>query len=350
MWQVENCTPFAVERGWVRDRDGAEVWLVALKATFDVLPDGQLTVSATQPPVCLAPQYMGLPGSSSLRHDGDLNLTKRTTDVIALAHACAPAGRTVTQMDVALKVGPIDKVLRVFGNRTWGPLGISSPESFARIPIVYERSFGGVDIASSNPERDWDDRNPVGTGFAVARKHLSGRGLPNIEDPRHLIRAWGDRPRPAGFGPIAREWQPRAAWAGTYDEHWMRTRMPLLAEDLDDRYFQCAPMDQQAPAFLLGGEQVTLVGMRPEGTLRFQLPRIHPGFETRFRDGSSVTHPNRRLHTVIFEPDVPRVSLVWHTALPCHDKVYKLSHTIVTIKAPLPHRAADIAQVRRSVA
>jgi len=29
MWQVENQTPFAVERGSVRDRSGAEVWLVA---------------------------------------------------------------------------------------------------------------------------------------------------------------------------------------------------------------------------------------------------------------------------------------------------------------------------------
>ena len=40
MWQIDNRTPFAAERGWVRDRDGAEVWLVAVKCTFDILPDG----------------------------------------------------------------------------------------------------------------------------------------------------------------------------------------------------------------------------------------------------------------------------------------------------------------------
>lgn len=38
----------------------------------------------------------------------------------------------------------------------------------------------------------------------------------------------------------------------------------------------------------------------------------------------------------ILEPDLqsgPRVSLVWHSALPCHFKVQKLDRTIVTLKA-----------------
>jgi hypothetical protein len=35
---------------------------------------------------------------------------------------------------------------------------------------------------------------------------------------------------------------------------------------------------------------------------------------------------------VILEPDYPRVSLVWHTALPCHFKPNKLERTIVTLK------------------
>ena len=35
---------------------------------------------------------------------------------------------------------------------------------------------------------------------------------------------------------------------------------------------------------------------------------------------------------MILEPDFPRVSLVWHSALPCHFKVQKLERTVVTLK------------------
>ena len=45
MWQVDNRTPFAAERGWVRGRDGTEIWLVAVKATFYILPDGSTEVT-----------------------------------------------------------------------------------------------------------------------------------------------------------------------------------------------------------------------------------------------------------------------------------------------------------------
>ena len=51
MWQIDNQTPFAAERGWVRDRTGAEVWLVAVKCTFDIDRDGSTAISAEQPPV-----------------------------------------------------------------------------------------------------------------------------------------------------------------------------------------------------------------------------------------------------------------------------------------------------------
>lgn len=335
MWQLDNRTPFAAERGWVRDRDGAEIWLVAVKATFDVRHDGTTEVSKDQPPVLRLPEHFGEPGKSSIKYDADLVLTKKTTDVVVVGHAYGTGGRAVTQLDVGFKVGTLQKMLRVFGDRRWKSVGMSAPEPFARMPLVYERAFGGVDKASATPEKDWEWRNPVGTGFAVSGGNARGTTLPNIEDPRQLIGSWKDRPAPAGFGVIASHWQPRVGFAGTYDEHWMRTRQPLLAEDLDDRYFQSAPADQQAPEFLRGGEPVVLLKLTPAGDLRFTLPKLYLGFETRFYDGSRQIHQNRRLHTVILEPDFPRVSLVWHSALPCHFKVQKLERTVITLKTDL---------------
>jgi len=335
VWQVDNRTPFAAERGWVRDRDGAEVWLVAVKCTFDINPDGTTQISADQPPVLRLPEHFGEPGKSSIKYEADLVLTKKTTDVLVVGHAHAPGGIKVQELDVGFRVGPVQKVLRVFGDREWNVSGTTSPGPFAKMPIVYERAFGGVDLASEHPERDWDWRNPVGTGFAVEKSNLTGRPLPNIEYPDALIQTWSDRPPPAGFGAIASHWQPRVSHAGTYDDNWMKTRQPLLPPDFNDRFYQCAPPDQQAPAFLRGGEPVVLYRLTPEGDLRFSIPRVYLGFETRFYDGSREIHKTRRLHTIVLEPDFPRVSLVWHSALPCHFKVQKLERTVVTRKTPL---------------
>lgn len=332
MWQLDNRTPFAAERGWVRDRDGAEVWLVAVKATFDILPDGRTAVCAEQPPVLRVAEHHGEPGRSSIRYESDLVLTKKTTDVVVVGHAHAPGGNAATQIDAGFKVGPIQKVLRVFGDRVWESAGASPPRPFEKMPLVYERAYGGADLKSDAPGKDWEWRNPVGTGYAVSSRNAVGLKLPNFEYPDRPIGSWADRPAPAGFGAIACHWQPRAGYAGTYDDRWMKTRQPLLAEDLDDRYFQCAPADQQTPDFLRGGEPAILHNLHPRGRIQFVLPKLHLGFETRFLDGSREVHRNRRLHTVILEPDVPRVSLVWHSALPCHFKVHKLDRTVLTVK------------------
>lgn len=335
MWQVDNRTPFAAERGWVRDRDGAEVWLVAVKCTWDIRPDGTVQVAEQQPPVLRVAEHHGDPATSSIKYDNDLVLTKRATDVIVLGHAHAPGGRPVSELDVGFKVGPVQKVLRVHGERVWSPTGPTAPQPFVAMPLVYERSYGGRDPNSETPDRDWDWRNPVGRGFAVSRDNLVGRPAPNVEYPEEGLREWSDRPRPAGFGPIPGHWQPRVALAGTYDDRWMQERQPLVPEDFDDRFYQCAPVDQQAPGFLRGGEPVVLYRLTPGGDLRFHVPKVFLGFDTRFYDGTRQIHRERRLHTVILEPDVPRVSLVWHSALPCHWKVQKLERTIVTLRTPL---------------
>jgi hypothetical protein len=349
MWQLDNRTPFAAERAWVRDRDGAEVWLVAVKATFDILPDGSTHPSRVQPPVLRAPEFHGGSGGS-IKYETDLVPLKTTTDVLVVGHAYAPQGHAASQIDIALKVGPVQKVLRVFGDRRWTLLGPSSAKPFLKMPLLYERAFGGVDPASDQPQRDWDWRNPAGTGFTRSSAGAQMVALPNIEYPDKLVASWDDRPPPAGLGPVACHWQPRASRAGTYDLHWQNNRQPLLPEDFDDRFYQCAPQDQQSPGFLRGGEPVLLRNLSESGNLQFALPRMHLGFETRFVDKSREVHRSRALHTVIVEPDFPRVSLVWHSALPCHFKVHKLERTVVTLKTAASRQPDNIEASQHEVA
>lgn len=341
MWQIDNRTPFAVGQGWVRDRDGAEVWLVAVKASFDVMPDGSLEIAREQTPLFRAAQYVGEPGKSSIRYESDMVLTKTTTDVLVVGHAFAPGGQPVTTLDVGFRVGSMQKVLRVLGPREWGALGPTKPEPFVSMPLVYERAWGGVDVHAPDPGTAWEWRNPVGCGFAVKASNLHGLPLPNVEWPDRLIRSWDDRPDPAGFGAICSHWQPRASFAGTYDDHWMETRQPLLPEDFDARFFQCAPADQQAREFLVGGEQVMLLNLAPASQMQFRLPALQFEMQTRFSDGERREHEPPRLHTVLLEPDFPRVSMVWHSALACHAKVYQLQDTRVTVRKTIPSDEED---------
>jgi hypothetical protein len=97
---------------------------------------------------------------------------------------------------------------------------------------------------------------------------------------------------------------------------------------LDDRFFLCSPEDQRPARFLRGGETVELINLTPGGRLVFTLPRIALGFETAFLTGERVQHSGA-LYTVILEPDVPRVVLVWRTSLRCHPKVQSLLGTLV---------------------
>src|SRR5690606_27696447 len=99
-----------------------------------------------------------------------------------------------------------------------------------------------------------------------------------------------------------------------------------------DRHYQCAPADQQAPQFLQGGEPVALVHLAPQAEIRFVLPRVLLGLEPFFSDGTRQRQERPRLHTVILEPSAMRVSLVWHSALPCHPRVHKLMRTRIAGK------------------
>ena len=64
MWMVLNETPYAADRNWAIDKHGAKSWIVAVRATFDVLPDGSTQIAAEQPPPELPEQLGRLPNDA----------------------------------------------------------------------------------------------------------------------------------------------------------------------------------------------------------------------------------------------------------------------------------------------
>lgn len=83
-----------------------------------------------------------------------------------------------------------------------------------------------------------------------------------------------------------------------------------------------------------------LTNLDPSGHLAFVIPRVALGFETIFRDGERVTH-GATMHTLVLEPDVPRVIVVWRTSLACHPKVQQLVRTMVWEKEVVALRGSE---------
>jgi hypothetical protein len=314
MWALENRTPYAAGRNWTRDKHGVHHWLVAVKATFEIASNGRLRLADEQPPPLLAPEYRGDPAKSSLRLDSDLLAPKPVTDILLDACAHSPRGQPTATVPVSLRVDSLEKTLLVHGMRIYyrGALGmtISAPRPFKTHPIHYEWAFGGIDTEHPDSRMHrMDSRNPVGRGFAVDSARLENQPAHAIEYPNGKAAKAG----PAGFGPVASFWSPRLERGGTYDSQWEKLKKPLLPDDYDERFALAAPDDQRPPTPLRGGETITLVNMTPEGTLRFDLPRILLGFRSRF--GRRSEEHWATLATLFIAPEARQVSLVWQSTL-----------------------------------
>ncbi|OEU64450.1 MAG: hypothetical protein BBJ57_01065 [Desulfobacterales bacterium PC51MH44] len=329
MLQLVNRTPYQTEGALLLDINGAEVWVVVVKATFEVT-NGKLLLADEQEPVCLVDEYNGEPGASSMKYENELVFNKPGTDIVINGHAYAPQAKPVTKMDVNVRVGRNQKTIRVFGDRIWYRsfvgLSISKPKPFVKMPLIYERAFGGTDTSGDKPRKHGTEhRNPIGVGFAMSKSFLKDKPLPNLEEPANRIKGWKSRPKPAGFGFICKHWKPRRQYAGTYDQKWVEHRLPLYPLDFNFRFFLGAHPDMVAIPHLHGGEPVELFGLTPGGCLTFNLPQVDLNFSTRL-EGKWINHCSK-LGTVIIEPDIPRVMMTWQTSLPCHRKRFELEET-----------------------
>ena len=349
MWQLDNKTPYAADHTWIRDADGAEVWIVAVKATYELLSDGSTRVAAFQAPV-----NGGLvlhDDEKSPLYETDLGPTKLATDVWLVGHAHSQTGQPNTHAQIAFTVGLVSRQLQVIGDREWlgfGRTGPSAPKPFVRMPLTWARALGGA-----GP--DCKTGNPVGCGIVKA---AGGRHpLPNLDHPTRPQGSLLANSDTHGVGPLLSHWPERSKYAGTYDKAWQKNRAPLQAVDLQPQHWQIAPKAQQVPGRLKGGEAIMLqgitpAGFAPKGILRSSIPKLTLGFSTRFYDGSTETSRSV-IHSVILQPDGvdgsgPLMSVVHHMALPCHAKVNQLDRTLITEKQRPLDKAAVHTQGYRS--
>lgn len=342
------------------DKAGRPWLTVILKSTYRLGASAGLParLAVRQNKLLVSDVFEGEPGLSAPHFESDLVPFKARCDVIVKASAHLPwakgAPATARHVDVGLRVDNaqghalIDKSIRVFGKRVWhkrGPLwSLSTPEPFASMPLSYSLALGGMHdhsaIGSDNPQ-DFDAHpmNLVGRGYASAKFSKAVQGA-----PAHQIEAWvqgklksiGDphvQELPAALGPVARNWQPRLAFAGTYDDAWRDEVFPLLPDDFDERFYQCAPLDQQMP-YPQGGEQIRLLNLsltaaqdeNARGLLSFKLPnRAMP---------MVVLTKARQVHalkavidTVAIDTDAMTFDITWRARLALQRSLHEV-HTV----------------------
>ena len=331
MLQIDNQTPFQAVMSVLPNREGVDTLYVIVKATLALRP--RLALAPAQIPVTLADEYHADPADSSLKQVSELHIGKPGTDVLLVGRAWAPEGQAVAETWVRVAVAEQQKTIRVLGDRSWRHDGTpTAPEPFEAMPLVWERAFGGI---QQLPDRLLaEERNPVGVGFTGTRSaaELVGHPLPNLEDPTTPLEQVGQRGTPVCLAPCAAHWLPRRAFAGTYDEHWQRTRAPYLPVDFDPRFLMCAASETAFGRYLQGGEPVEIRGATPDGPLSFSLPAAH--LEVEVRIGGAVERPTANLETVLLEPDENRLCLTWRAGLPCDRKVLKIEKVTVTRRPP----------------
>jgi hypothetical protein len=345
--KVENKTPFAFEALYLVDEELRPLVVPIVKATFAIGRDGRCVRAEEQLPLNTGGECWGDdPETSSYKYEPEVAFMKPATDVVLVGHAYA-ARRDTKEMRVGLRVGPLNKDLLAFGDRVWfkalGSISMTKPIPFEKIPLTYERAFGGWDRAHADPRKHaCEPRNPIGTGFRGAGGFVEGIRVANIEDPRTPIKGFGDRPAPAGVGFVSPHWQPRAALAGTYDEAWKKDRSPLLPKNFDRRHLNGASPGLIAPGYLRGDEAVTAVGVSPEGTLSFSLPALPAPNVRIVRQGGQAQPVPLALDTIIIEPDDRRVILLWRGNLALRTG----PHDVESIEVSVAQGAAQRANVR----
>lgn len=342
---IINNTPFPVETMPFKGPDGLSFLAVLVKATFSIPEQGLAVAADQQMPVEFGDIPYDTENGGSTRLEADVAPFKPRADIVLVGHAYAPAGQWVTGIDVSLRVGRLQKVLRVFGDRFWQTGAFSSerataPKPFDKMPLVYERAFGGIDLKGGG----YLPANPAGRGYLAdtAKKNVQNAPLPNIEDPTCLIGSPKDQPRPVGYGFYGRAWEPRYAYLGTYDENYRKRYAPDPPPDFKFDYYNGAHPDLQVEGYLSGDETVELINLSPRGTLRFQLPGrsvtcwVQKRYETLQAYIQTMGHQNNaetahsgvdpkpealamNLDTLCLLPDENRFFLIWRGRTPVYD-------------------------------
>jgi len=194
---------------------------------------------------------------------------------------------------VSLRVGSIEKVVTVIGDRYWeeglaGRIRMSTPERFERIPLIYERAFGGFDQNDAE-RRACEVRNPVAGAFGFGGMARARSVLPNLEDPQNRIRSLSIVLLPP-VSLLSPHWQPRVSSQGRMIHRGRPSAVPCCLE-ISTPLFQCRFAWIDRTGYLAGDEPVSVVNVSPNGSPTSHCRHRRAQVEVTLRDGGVQTLP-----------------------------------------------------------
>lgn len=372
----DNRTALAASQFDMVDQFGEGFHVVVARMAYRLGPCGADGVASLLPravPVPLVTEDRHLDGDTQAGtvQESDFSPYKPRCDVIVNGAAHAPLGLAMEKFAINLRVAAagktvIDKTLTVCGERVFrkkavlkrlvqggarvatlgllrpNPWHLGVPEKFVQLPLHYAFACGGQCRLDTKDGKQHEscDTNPLGRGFArhwyLDAQQLAAVPAPRIFYPKQPCTAeqfWQgaagkDLPPPAGLAPIGRGWLPRRALAGSIEEkaQWDQDEVPMLPEDFDFAYWNCAPADQQC-AHLAGQEQIALTNLcrhdHPSAradrigntVLRLTLPEQALFLLLADLDDKLLVL-RLKIDTVLIDTDANTVELVWRVIVP----------------------------------
>jgi hypothetical protein len=319
----------AVER---RFWHGNPYLCVSAKVSLRFDAQGRLSKLSRQPPLALDEVWLDRPMRSSLLNGSDLIPYKPGTDVLVLGNARPPAGKPSTGWDAELRLPGKRKRLRLLGPRFWehrllGGWTLSAPSPCESVPLLYENAYGGV----VDPDREHFEEgeyypdNPFGTGFVGRPRPPTDRPIPaaRIEAWDGAITGFGKDVPVGGTGPVPGFFPHRQRHAGNWESHEAQG-LPGMPLDMDMRYWQVAPPDQQLDRYLRADEEIQLHGFCAEGPLHLRMPPI-TAMATASYSASQTRARVMALDTVQIDLDRRTIALRYHVIVPLQDDLEQVS-------------------------
>ncbi|MDC0723588.1 DUF2169 family type VI secretion system accessory protein [Nannocystis bainbridge] len=347
--------------------DGEWTLTLLARRTYEVDGAGRLAPAPAQPGLRPTPEWDPA-DPERLVADMDLFTHKLRTDLVVRGHVHGDG--KATRLTAEVTVAGRSHRLSVFGERRCtldrtGRIVVSEPTPIERVPLRYTHAYGGRDATyeatHGNPLRHdprWAGmtapqidaaspylypRNPCGRGYLIeaTRDAVDRLALPQLEDPTDLLsptrltvgdfKAWYRMPLPQGTDWIDYGWYPRCAFFGVVPICKRFTSPPaevvrqLVPPELapgDGKTLANFPFEAASGAslplqlpHLRGGEPVALVHIHPQRP-RWELTvPFAPALAVDARDGT-VSPVEPVLHTLVLEPDVGRLTVIWRGSAP----------------------------------
>ncbi len=241
-------------------------------------------------------------------------------EVLVLGAAYPAAGERACVVE--LRIGELRRRLHVSGERFWVGRGadavISEPQPFARMPLTWERAFGGtadvqVDASARVPVSS--PLNPRGMGFDAERwvdalvaggmrdpslpRAPATRRLPNVEHPDDRVASWDDEPLPY-------------CWATLPIDSGLREQLRYEARQAGrtpPRELSRAHPDLTMPA-PAPGTPIELRGCTPSGApFAFRMPAS--GVRADYAIGARAGTLELRPQTMVLMPEEQRVTVTF---------------------------------------